>query len=244
MDSKQPSEEATARDIQQGLVYPPPPSYYQNMVAPAEPPPLPAKSLQPQPVQPRPPEATTRSSAQKQYDASKPPVKEMQPTYYAPGQYRDMVPPPPVRRSHRQLWVIVAIISVSALLLCGAGSWALFNVFGALYQQANTGTPVVQDFYQNLLSQNYSGAYADLQINRLTSATFIQEAQAVNSQYGQIVSFNIDTTAFNASNSAPNTTHWQVTVNVTRQYASYSVPVVTDSINGNWLITSIDLSKF
>jgi hypothetical protein len=216
MDSEQSSGE---QGEQQELVYPPPPSYYQNMQAPTELPPLPGKSAQPQLSQPH-------------------PVAGTPPGYYGYGVPRQYYPPPPVRGSRRQRLIIIAIIGASVLLLCGAGSWALYNIFGAVSQQVGGATQVVQDFYQHLQKQDYNGAFSDLQINGLTENTFTQKAQAVDSQYGMIITFNISST------SASSTSGWQMTVSVTRHNASYDVPVSLTSINGNWVISVIDLNKF
>ena len=142
------------------------------------------------------------------------------------------------------MWIIVAIIGASVLLLCGLGSWALANIYGAVSQQGVGANQVAQDFYQHMLQQDYNGAYADLQINGLTASAFIQDAQSVDARYGQVASFNIDTTSFNSANSATSATHWQMTVHVTRQQTTYSVQISVDNVNGGWKITSIDLSKF
>lgn len=151
---------------------------------------------------------------------------------------------PPIRTSHGQTWVIVTIIGVSVLLLMGAGIWALANIYGGVSQQGVGANQVAQDFYQHILQQDYSGAYADLQMNGLTASAFIQDAQSVDARYGQVASFTIDTTSLNSANSASAATHLQVTVNVTRQQTAYSVQISLDSINGSWKITSIDLNKF
>jgi len=148
----------------------------------------------------------------------------------------------PAGTSRRQTWVIVAIIGTSVLLLLGAGIWALANIYGAVSQQGVGADQVAQDFYQHMLQQDYSGAYADLQINGLTASIFTQDAQSVDARYGQVASFNIDTTSINSANSAA--THEQVTVHVTRQKTTYSVQVPLDNIHGSWKISSLDLSKF
>ncbi|HKV57153.1 MAG TPA: hypothetical protein VJO32_02695 [Ktedonobacteraceae bacterium] len=236
MDSQQPPKEPVAEEVQQGVVYPPPPSYYENMQLPAELPPLPEKQVAAQ--------AGSVLSPAGRAESYYRPSLTGRPPLYAPGQphYPGMMPPASAAR--RQTWIIVAIIGASVLLLCGAGSWALANIFGAVSQQEIGANQVAQDFYQHMLQQDYNGAYADLQISGLTASAFTQDAQSMNAQYGQISSFSIDTTSFNSANSAPNATHWQFTVHVTRQQTTYSVQVPVDSINGSWKITSIDLNKF
>lgn len=140
------------------------------------------------------------------------------------------------------MWIIVAIISASALLLCGLGSWALATIYGAVSVQGTNANQVAQDFYQHILQQDYHGAYADLNISGLTASAFQQDARSVDAQYGLVASFSIDTTSFNSANAAEK--HEQITVHVTRQQATYSVLVSLESVNGSWKISTIDLSKF
>ncbi len=242
MDFEQPANEPTAGKMQKGVAYPPPPSYYENMQLPAELPPLPekpssARAMRPQSGLLAAPPAGTQSSYYR-------PAPTGGQSFYSPGhhQYAGMMPP--IRTSRGQTWVIVTIIGVSVLLLMGAGIWALANIYGGVSQQGVGANQVAQDFYQHMLQQDYNGAYADLQMNGLTASAFTQDAQSVDARYGQVASFTIDTTSLNSANSASTATHWQVTVNVTRQQTAYSVQISLDNINGSWKITSIDLNKF
>jgi hypothetical protein len=239
MDSQQSSKEPTAEEKQQGVAYPPPPSYYENMQPPAELPPLPEKQSAAQAIRPATGVVLPSGDAAGPYYS---PSTTGRQSFYAPGQYSAMRLP--ATNSRRQTWIIVAIIGASVLLLCGAGGWALSTIFGAVSQEAIGANQVVQDFYQHVLHQDYSGAYADLHINGLTTSVFAQNAQAIDTRYGQIASFNINSTSFNSASSTPNVIHWQITVNITRLHTSYSVPVSVDEINGNWLITAINLYKF
>ena len=239
MDSQQSAEEPVAEEMQQEPAYPPPPSYYENMQLPAELPALPEKQPPPQVVRPQPGVVLPPAGAPGPYPGPSP--MGWQP-YYTPAQYPGAMPP--VTSSRKQTWIIIAIICASVLLLCGAGGWALSNILGAVSQQVNSANLVVQDFYQHMLHQDYTGAYADLQIKGLTTSTSTKDAQALDSQNGQISPFSLDAAPFNSSTSVSNTTHWQVTVHVTRQQASYSVSVSVDAINGSLLITAIDLNKF
>jgi hypothetical protein len=241
MDSEQPVNEPAAGDTQQGVAYPPPPSFYENMQLPAELPPLPEKASSAQVIRPQSGLDIPPAVGPSPY--YRPSPTRRQPPY-TPGYHPHPSMMSPSRTSRRQTWVIVAIIGVSVLLLLGAGSWALANIYGAVSQQGVGANQVVQDFYQHMLQQDYSGAYVDLQINGLTASAFTQDAQSIDARYGQVASFNIDTTSFNSTNSAATTTHWQLTVNVTRQKATYSVQIPVDNIHGSWKITTLDLSKF
>jgi len=230
----EPASEPSEQDIQQGLVYPPPPSYYQNMQVSSERPPLPGK-----PLQPAPPTSPFPNVPPAYYGYGTPGLPA--PTY-APGHYPGMMPPyPPVRRSRKHIWIIVSIISVSVLLVCGAGGWAFYNIFNTVSQQVNGATQLVEDFYQRLQNNDQNNAYFDLQINGLTSDAFFQQVQTVIAQYGSLTSFKLDSTSFSSNTGS---LRWQITVDVTRQHASYAVPVRVDNINGAWKITEIDLSKF
>lgn len=239
MDSQQSEEKPVVEEIQQEPAYPPPPSYYENMQLPAELPALPEKQPPQQALRPQPGFVLPPAGAPGPYPGPSP--RGWEPSY-TPAQYPGVMPPG--ASSRKQTWIIIAIICASVLLLCGAGGWALSNILGAVSQQVNSPNLAVQDFYQHMLHQDYTGAYADLQIKGLTASTFTKDAQALDSQYGQISSFSLDAAPINSSTSASNTTHWQLTVHVTRQQASYTVSVSVDTINGSLLITAIDLNKF
>lgn len=212
---EQTNEQAHQPQNEPEFVYPPPPSYYQNLQVPAERPPLPGQ----------PPAAAS-------------PTPSKQPPYSQgayPPQWR-----PPVKRSRKQTWIIVSIIIGSVLLLCGAGSWALYNVMGTVFQQVNGAPQVVQDFYQQVQSQNYTAAFHDLSIRGQTPATFTQAAQALDTRYGPVKSFQIGSTTIGSGTSSA----WQISVSVTRSKAAYAVFVSVDNAGGSWKITSIDLTRF
>jgi hypothetical protein len=241
MNSDQPAHEPTAGETPQGVAYPPPPSYYENMQLPADPPPLPEKQPAAHITQPISGAGSPPAATQGPY--YRPAPTGGQPSY-TPGYYRQPGMVSPTGTSRRQTWVIVMIIGVSVLLLVGAGIWALANIYGGVSQQGVGANQVAQDFYQHMLQQDYSGAYADLQISGLTANTFTQDAQSVDARYGQVTSFNIDASSFNSANSASAATHLQVTVHITRSQTTYSVQIPLDNIHGIWKITSLDLSKF
>ncbi len=227
--SQQPEQETPQ---EQGFIYPPPPSYYQNMQVPAERLPLPGQP-QPQPLEPTTP---ARYDTQGTY-YRQPGVQEAPP--YRPG---DAAPrwQPPTRRSRKQTWVIISIIGVCVLLLCGGGGWALYNVVGAVFQQVSGAPQVVQDFYQQVQSQNYTAAFNDLQISGQTATAFSEEAKTLDTQYGTVQSFQIGATSISSSN----TSAWQITVSVTRTRAAYAVTVSVNNAGGSWKITGLDLTKF
>jgi len=239
MHSEQPANEPVAGEMREEVVYPPPPAYYETMQLPAELPPLPGKLSPAQSMPPRSgPDVSPASRPPSFYRAAAASGRPL----YAPESYRTRGMTSSAGTSRRQVWIIVAIIGASALLLFGLGIWALATIYGAVSVQGVSANQVAQDFYQHILQQDYHGAYADLSMSGLTASAFQQDAQSVDAQYGLLASFSIDTASFNSANST--VTHEQITVHVTRQQATYSVLVSLESINGSWKVTSIDLSKF
>lgn len=134
-----PQSPTPAQDLPQGLIYPPPPSFYQNMQVSAERPSLP------------PPLAARQVPVSSGQPGSVPPVYP----YGPPGQSSPPGLPPgwrqaPVKRPRKRTWVIVAIIAAVVLLLCGLAGWAFYSLFSTVAQQMNGITNVAQDFYQHM----------------------------------------------------------------------------------------------
>ena len=157
--------------IRQGLVYPPPPAYYQNMSLPPVLPPLPPQN----PAQQSSPNTIA-------YTPLAP--GQMQPagvqTYPPPL----ISSPPPVKKSYRWAWIIVAIISIFLLASCGLCGWGFYNIFSSTYQHVSGALNVVDDFYTDLQSKNYTAAYSNLppqgQISGLTQDAFTAQASKLD----------------------------------------------------------------
>jgi hypothetical protein len=225
-----PLEEA----IRQGLVYPPPPAYYQNMSFPPEPP-----ALSPQNQAHQSPPNT---------NVYAPPA----PGYLQPASIQTSPPPwvsspvpPHAKKSNRWVWIIVTIISVFVLAGCGLCSWGLYNIFSSTYQQVSGALNVVDDFYTNLQSKNYSAAYSDLapqgQISGLTETAFTAQASKIAEQDGLVVSFVPGQPSFRTDpNTGPDLSHFTITVDVKRHSSSYTVLLSLAKINGTWKITDYD----
>src|SRR5579859_1546947 len=132
MNLEQPAHKPTAGEIQQGVAYPPPPSYYENMQLPAKPPLLPEKKPGAPITRPvsgpvSPPAPTPGPNYR--------PVSANRQSPYAPSRYPHPPIVSPIATSRRQAWVIVAIISVSVILLVGAGIWAVATIYGGVSEQ-------------------------------------------------------------------------------------------------------------
>lgn len=218
--------------IRQGHVYPPPPSYYQNM-------PL-------QTVQPPLPLPTTPSMAPDRYA---PPIHN----YAQQGNVQTYPPPeaypypsqPPAKKSYRWVWILVSIVSVFVLAGCGFCGWAFYNVFNTTYHQVAGSINVVDDFYTNLQAKNYMGAYSDLapqgQISGITQETFTTQAKQLDEKDGPVVSFTLSQPTFRTDpNTGPDLSHFTMTVAVKRTHSSYNVLLSLASIHGSWKITDYD----
>jgi hypothetical protein len=212
---KQPSREA----IQQGLVYPPPPSFYQNMQVPFARTPL---SLQPGPNMPY------------TYHATEP-----QGQLFPPGV--QVSPFPPAKRSHKWVWIIVSIFTAGILVSGGLCAWAFYSLYNTTLQQASGSVNVVNDYFKQIQNQAYANAYHDLQISGLTQDDFIAQGQESDTQNGLILSFVVHQPIFVSNpGSGPDLSQWRLTVDVTRAKTSYPVLLVVKQVGGSWKITYYD----
>ena len=205
---------------QQGLVYPPPPSYYQNMQIPAERPAL--------PLQPGIPGKQAQLS-----------MMGVQVPPSTPMHYPEMQAP--IKKSYKWVWIIVSIFSVGFLATCGLCGWGGYQLFDTVITQETGATDVVNAYFGNVQNLRYAQAYQNLQINGLTLEAYTKQALASDIQNGSLLSFaaqqpTIDTNA----TSGLDLNKWSYTVNVTRAKTSYPVLVTVEKIGGSWKITYID----
>jgi len=213
---KQPSQES----IQQGLVYPPPPSFYQNMQVPLIRPPLPSRPAPSAPFTPNPLETLGQ--------------------FYPPGaQYPG--PQPPVKRSSRWVWIIVSIFAAAVLVSGGLCAWAFYTLFNTTLQQSSASLNVVNNYFNQIQNQAYANAYRDLQISGLTQDDFIAQAQESDAQNGLMLSFVVHQPMFVSNpDSGPDLSQWRLTVDVTRAKTTYPVLVTVKQTGGTWKITYYD----
>jgi hypothetical protein len=239
-DSTSPPPSAEA--IRQGLVYPPPPSFYQN--APEDRLEAPVPSIPP---------ATPGS-------ASFPPP-EGSPAFPGPQPGTEYIPPPafvafpppgirpPVRQSRKWMWIVIAMLGGVLLLSCGLCSWAGFVLFTPIVQDQANASSLVNNYYAAIQSRNYTEAYSYLApkgtSSGLTSAQFIQQAQNRDTQYGPLRSYVPGQPSLSPDTDSGNTTSLDpsrltITVDVTRPRLNYTVLLTLEKVNHTWKIVGLD----
>jgi len=132
---------------QQGMVYPPPPSYYQNMQIPAE-----RAALPLQPGNTSLPFQSSTPGSQVQLNQ-----KDVQVPPYPPTHYPGMQPP--IKKSYKWVWIIVSIFSVAFLVTCGLCGWGVYELFNSVIKQETGATDVVNNYFQDVQNQRYAHAY-------------------------------------------------------------------------------------
>ncbi|HLX40192.1 MAG TPA: hypothetical protein VKR42_06645 [Ktedonobacteraceae bacterium] len=255
--------------VRNGLVYPPPPSYYQNMQpSSARPtlPPAPAQPFHPPFAQPAPPTPNSPGAVPPQRQGY---ARDQQPAQTQQGQqppqgfnaqgspgypgYQGYPPPfippyerrSPVRKSRRGLWITLSIVGAVLLLACGLCSWAAYSFFAPAVQGVSGSLNTVDDYYGNLQSKDYAAAYADIstqyELSSLTQEQFVQEASARDSQYGAILSYTPGQPAYASTPGGGfDFTRFTISVDVKRANLSYTTTLYLRKIGDNWKITNFD----
>ncbi len=204
----------------QGMVYPPPPTYYQNMQIPTVPAPLPP---QPGTLISQPPFSTVDTQAPPSIPVRYPPTQAM------------------IKKSRKWVWIIVSIFSVGFLVTCGLGGWGVYQLFDSVIRQETGATDAVNTYFQDVQQHRYVQAYQSLQIGGLTLEDYSKQAQASDTQNGSLLSFVLEQPTFDTNaNSGPDLSKWSYTVNITRAKTSYPVLVTVEDVGGSWKITYID----
>lgn len=237
--SSPPTRSSQAHDaeaIRQGLIYPPPPSFYMQPPTPQGTPEQPAPSLPPAFPDPR------YAPETQGYYPTPPFAANAQPGVH-PG-----IPaaPPVAKRSRKWIWIVVAVLSIAVLGSCGLCGWASYTLFAPAVQQATAVTGTITDYYTAIQDRDYSTAYNYIspqdKISNLTAQKFIQEAQSQDEQFGAVQKFTPQSTGIVASSSTNSTDvdTFTMTVQVTRAKETYNVTLTLHKINSQWKITNFD----
>lgn len=210
-----PSEEA----IRQGLIYPPPPSFYQNV----------------------------RRQEPEQMPASMPPTPEMRPVM--PPPFPLSPPPPARKKSRAWIWIVVAILLVAFIASCGLCSWAFSGILTDTYRGIANAQKAADNYYAAVKAQNYTSAYSYLALSpsgsagALSDQQFAQQARQLDDQHGAVTTYSVGTPspANDSSAGSMDLTRMVVTVNVERNKQSYQTYLTLQNINGQWKI--VDFSR-
>lgn len=246
--------------VRNGLVYPPPPSFYQNMqTSPTRPtlPPVPAQPFQPAYGQPAQPAAFNPGAVPSQRQGYVQGQQVLQGPQ-SPQGFNPWVPPgypppfvpsyeqrPPVKKSRRWLWITLSIVGAVLLITCGLCSWAAYSFFAPAVQGVSGSLNTVDDYYGNLQSKDYAAAFGDIntqyELSSLTQAQFVKEASARNNQYGAILSYTPGQPAYASTpNGGFDFTRFTISVDVKRAKLSYTTTLYLRKIGNNWKITNFD----
>jgi hypothetical protein len=207
---------ALALAVREGRIYPPPPSYYENLVS------IPNGQV-------------GLSSAT--INSARPAPPSYPPPVYAPPPYQT---PRAVKPRRPRVWVWIVVVALGVGLVgCGLLSWAIYPISSTAYQSASGSIQVIDDFYSNLQSQNYAAAYHDLDMPNLTLAQFTRQAQQAD-QAGPIQSYTLQQPSFSTNQNGPDLSHLSYTINVTRAHASYTALIDASQEGNSWKITYFD----
>ncbi len=209
--------------IRQGLVYPPPPSFYQQNV-----------SFQPPPL-PLPPTAQPLVGPAQAADFI-PPGAPQAPAF---------APPVQKKKSYRWLWITISILAVLLLAACSFCGWSFYNFFASTVGPTENTVNVADDYYAALQNKDYSSAFGYITpqgtLSGLTLDSFIKQAQNADNQYGALRSYTATLGNFSTNSSTGvDLSHFTVVVNVTRAKQSYSVLLTLQKSGNTWKIVDFD----
>ncbi|GCF06452.1 hypothetical protein [Dictyobacter arantiisoli] len=241
---------------QEGLVYPPLPSFYEEMPSP------PQQSI---PEVPRVPQAEQIPTppVTRQEELNSPPAfwqgpvgQPLPPGYppYPQGQsYLGNQPPPfvvgPPRPKKTNKWTVIAISILVGLLLlsCGICFWAGTSMFGGMFNQVynglSNGTQVVNNFYDALQNKQYAQAYHALKpqgsLKNISEQDFITRAEKQDTLYGPVLRYSVGQPDLSKYDGQVLDTI-SLPVDVARTKKSYTAHIQLKLINNQWKITAID----
>ena len=207
--------------IRQGLVYPPPPSFYQQNV-----------SFQPPPLSP----VAQPSAGPAQAAGFAPPGAPQGPAF---------APPVQKKKSYRWLWITISILAVLLLAACSFCGWSFYNFFASTVGPTENTVNVANDYYAALQNKDYSSAFGYITpqgtLSGLTLDSFTKQAQDADDHYGAVRSYTATLGNFSTnSGSGVDLSHFTVVVNVARAKQSYSVLLTLQKSGNTWKIVDFD----
>ncbi|MDQ2906404.1 MAG: hypothetical protein ABI456_24070 [Ktedonobacteraceae bacterium] len=228
-----PTPPSLEEAVQQGLIYPPPPSFYQNL------PPVPAQRAPTVPATP--PAVATRPATSGNYGSWRAPAPA-----YPPSAPPTLPAPVSASKSSRKwIWISITVVSAILVVSCGLSFWVFYSLSNTVSQQLDSVTHVVNDYYGNIQAQNYAAAYQDLaparSIRGLTPAQFTQQARSRDSQSGVVRSYQSATPANGTTASGQlDLSSYTVLVDITRSNSTYTVLLTVSKVGNGWKIVDFD----
>jgi Cell division protein len=261
-DSAAQSQASEHDAIRQGLIYPPPPSFYdqqpetQPAPQPTVSPAAPAQS-QGQPYQPQPPTYQWGGPATPQQPLAPPPgyprFQQGQGIPPYPGMQPGQPPliagtPPQGQKPKRSgwFWALWIVFTLVILLSCGLCTWgftAYYTTAASQLQGSSNGINVVNQYYDALQNQDDARAYSYLSLQGANAGTtqsqFIQAAQRADEQNGHILRYTSQNIQIISTGSLSNL-QFAVSVDIVRQKKSYTAHLTLGLVNQHWKIFTYD----
>jgi hypothetical protein len=222
-------------DILKGLVYPPPPSFYENIPSPAEP-----KTTRQVPPPRSIPEATQPATSSLS--------PKIAPSATTPSAGTHKIGPstlatqPAVKKSRTWIWVVAAIMGMAFIISCSLCGWVVYGPISKAFQEAIDAQNTINAYYSDLQARNYTHAYTYLALDGtkppLTQATFVQQALQQDTQFGPILSYTPNTPSFSTDSATQGTdiTQSTVTIQVGRKQKQYTVTLKLHREGNLWKI--------
>lgn len=213
--------------IRQGLVYPPPPSFYDQQFEPQKQQEQPSVNTWGAPPATPPPGYPRYGQGQ----GYLPPHPGGQPPFPGiPGQ------PVPKQKKGGWFWALWIVFTLVILASCGLCTWGVSTYYSSALGAGN-GTDVVNQYYSALQSQDYAQAYSYLSTTTASQNQFIQAAQQADAQEGVVQSYTSKNLQVKAIGTA-NNIQFVIDVDVTRQHKSYTTRLSLGIVNQHWKILS------
>ena len=225
-------ESYSEEEVLKGIIYPPPPSFYQKVRVP--------EGVEEREKRKTVPERYTPEAARAAIGYTQPKGTEViergkVETKAGVGKQ--------VKRSKRWMWVVSAIMGVALIASCSLCGWVGYSLFSSVFQEALGARDTINTYYSELQSKDYNKAYGYLKLegeqSKLTREEYMQQAEQEDAQLGPILSYTPSTPAFSTDPSqGGDISQSTVMVQVGRKQGQYSVKLTLRREGNGWKISS------
>jgi hypothetical protein len=248
--------------IRRGLIYPPPPAFYEEM-SPLSTPIVSTDRVHPQTIPTHPlqsiPETSTPSKTISRNPWQTPPPQSNQyprtgyPLYPQGQNYAGTQAPPfvvsaPPKKKPRK-WILITFAAIAAVMLlsCGLCAWVGVPIFEQVYTQAYSvevnGLQVVNDYYSDLQNKQYAQAYRDLStqgaLKNISQAEFIAQAEKQDNLYGPVLRYTPGQPDLNNYDGSAIST-FPIKVDIARTKQSYTAQLQLTKVDNQWKISNFN----